>query len=108
MYRDGRSRWVARIAYDENYSCYPMRDRVTRDGTGLGAEYAWRFGGNWLALKAEAEGEPALPAENTIEQYISEYYWRYSRQRDGGTVEYQVMHPQVARLAQHESGVRRQ
>jgi len=85
---------VARIAYNENYSCYSMRHDVKRDVAGIRVEYEWRLGGKWLALRAEAEGEPALPAENSIEQFISEHYWGYSRQRDGGTVEYQVAHPQ--------------
>jgi uncharacterized protein len=84
---------VARLAYNENYSCCSMRHQVKRDGTGIRAEYEWRLGGKWLALRAEVEGEPALPAENSIEQFISEHYWGYSRQRDGGTVEYQVAHP---------------
>jgi uncharacterized protein len=85
---------VARIAYNENYSCYSMRHHVKRDGVGIRAEYKWRLAGKWLALRAEAEGEPALPAEGSIEQFISEHYWGYSKQRDGGTVEYQVTHPQ--------------
>ena len=85
---------VARIAYNENYSCYSMRHHVKRAGGGLRAEYEWRLGGKWLALRAEADGEPAMPAENSIEQFISEHYWGYSRQRDGGTLEYQVAHPQ--------------
>ena len=28
-----------------------------------------------------------------MEQFVSEHYWGYSRQRDGGTVEYHVTHP---------------
>jgi hypothetical protein len=27
------------------------------------------------------------------EEFITEHYWGYTRQRDGGTVEYQVEHP---------------
>jgi hypothetical protein len=26
-------------------------------------------------------------------EFITEHYWGYTRQRDGGTVEYQVTHP---------------
>jgi uncharacterized protein len=84
---------MARLAYNENYSCHPMRHRVSAGGAGMRAEYEWRLAGKWLALRAEAEGEPELPSEGSIEQFISEHYWGYSRQRDGGTVEYQVTHP---------------
>ena len=34
---------LARLAYGENYSCYPMRHRVTSDGASKSAEYEWRL-----------------------------------------------------------------
>ena len=30
---------------------------------------------------------------DTEEEFITEHYWGYTRQRDGGTIEYRVMHP---------------
>jgi uncharacterized protein len=85
---------MARLAYNENYGCHPMRHEVSAHGTGMRAKYEWRLGRQWIGLQAEADGAPALPADGSIEQFISEHYWGYSRQRDGGTVEYQVTHPQ--------------
>ncbi len=35
--------------------------------------------------------EDARPG--SIEQFITEHYWGYSRQKDGGTKEYAVQHP---------------
>jgi uncharacterized protein len=86
--------WLARLAYGENYVRYPMRHRVSATGPGAAAEYEWRTGGAWMGLRAEAAGAPELPAEGSLEQFISEHYWGYSRQRDGGCVEYHVTHPQ--------------
>jgi len=84
---------IARIAYNENYSCHPMRHQVHTDGAGIRAAYEWRAGGEWIGLHGEARDEPAPPAEGSMEQFVSEHYWGYSRQRDGGTVEYHVTHP---------------
>jgi uncharacterized protein YqjF (DUF2071 family) len=86
--------WLARLAYGENYVRYPMRHRVSANGAGAAAEYEWRMRGNWARLHAEAAGEPVLPTEGSMEQFITEHYWGFSRQRNGGTVEYQVTHPQ--------------
>jgi hypothetical protein len=37
---------------------------------------------------------PSAPApEGSEAEFITEHYWGYARQRDGGTVEYQVEHP---------------
>jgi hypothetical protein len=100
--------WLARLAYGENYVRYPMRHRVSANGVGAAAEYEWRMRGNWARLHVEAAGEPVLPTEGSIEQFITEHYWGYtalpgstsrrpgspSLQRDGGCVEYHVTHPQ--------------
>jgi uncharacterized protein YqjF (DUF2071 family) len=86
--------WLARLAYGENYSRCPMRHRVSADGTSKSAEYEWRIRGSWAKLHAEGEGEPAYPGDGSIEQFITEHYWGYSAQRDGGTIEYHVTHPQ--------------
>jgi uncharacterized protein len=85
---------LARLAYNENYSFHPMRHRVDASVAGMRAEYEWKLDGKWMTLWAESLGAPAFPAEGSIEQFVSEHYWGYSRQRDGGTMEYQVMHPQ--------------
>jgi hypothetical protein len=86
--------WLARLAYGENYGRYPMQHRASLDGASKSAEYEWRVRDTWAKLNAEAVGEPILPAEGSIEQFITEHYWGYSAQRDGGTVEYHVTHPQ--------------
>jgi uncharacterized protein YqjF (DUF2071 family) len=100
--------WVARMAYGENYVRYPMRHRVSADGAGKSAEYEWRCDSLWVKLHAEAAGESRLPEDGSIEQFITEHYWGYSAlpgspyrgpgspslQRDGGSIEYHVTHPQ--------------
>jgi uncharacterized protein len=84
---------LARFAYGEKYICLPMRHRAETDGARMAAEYEWRIGGRWARLHGEGAGEPALPAEGSLEEFITEHYWGYSAQRDGGCVEYHVKHP---------------
>jgi uncharacterized protein len=85
---------VARLAYGENYGRYPMRHRLTLNAASKSAEYQWRLPSGWARLYSEATGEPAHPADGSIEQFITEHYWGYSAQRDRGSVEYHVTHPQ--------------
>ena len=88
--------FFARMLYNENYRVYPTRSSVTdpSDDTAGSAEYGWQLDGQWLSIGAEFSGEPCLPGKNSQEEFITEHYWGYSAQRDGGTVEYQVEHPQ--------------
>ena len=83
---------LARLAYGENYACHRMRHTVRIAGEAIAAEYQWQVGNAWCGLRAESSGAPALAQEGSIEQFITEHYWGYSAQRNGGCVEYHVSH----------------
>ena len=85
--------WLARAVYNENYFALPMRHAVAASEGTIRATYEWRHAARWHALRIEAAGEPTLPADDSEETFITEHYWGYARQRDGGTVEYRVEHP---------------
>lgn len=87
---------VARWLYNENYQACPTRSTIIDPSEGAvgNVEYSWKHDGEWLSIGARFSGEPGLPEINSQETFITEHYWGYSTQRDGGTVEYQVEHPQ--------------
>jgi uncharacterized protein len=86
---------VAKLAYNEPYRALPMRHRTERargeDATRR--EYAWYSGGSWTRLSAVTSGAPQPLVADSEEEFITEHYWGYTRQRDGGTIEYRVDHP---------------
>ncbi len=85
---------LARAFYNEPYVALPMRHQVCASEDGkLAVEYRWRIAGTWAAMQVEVSGEPQLVRQGTEEQFITEHYWGYAAQRDGGTVEYRVTHP---------------
>ena len=81
---------MAKLLYNEPYDTFPMRHRVEA----ARAEYSWRRGGRWETLAVEGEDGDwqAIPA-GSQEEFITEHYWGYNRQRDSRTLEYQVEHP---------------
>jgi uncharacterized protein YqjF (DUF2071 family) len=87
---------VARFAFNENYQRVPMAHRIeTRvDGEISTAEYTWRAGRGRCAMSIETDGSSFLPADGSESQFITEHYWGYAAQKDGGCVEYEVQHPQ--------------
>jgi uncharacterized protein YqjF (DUF2071 family) len=88
---------VARLSYNEPYTALPMRHRFEASDPATGApnviEYAWRHRGNWSGLSVEPTGAAEPLGAGSEEEFIAEHYWGYTRQRDGGTVEYRVNHP---------------
>ena len=82
--------FVARVVYNENYVSMPMRHAIAVPGN---VEYGWRHAGRWDRLRVEVAGEAQPLAPGSEEEFITEHYWGYAAQRDGGTMEYQVGHP---------------
>jgi uncharacterized protein YqjF (DUF2071 family) len=110
-------RWAiaatARFAYNEPYVSLPMQHDIAgpaahwiRQSCGIqpqstsrdkGARhhvgYRWRLSGCWNSLSVVHSGEPIPLTPGSHEEFIAEHYWGYCRQRDGGTIEYRVLHP---------------
>jgi uncharacterized protein YqjF (DUF2071 family) len=87
---------VARLAYNEPYRAVPMRHRYGPDGErGVPAfvEYGWQVSGAWSGMRVAPVGAGTQALPGSEEEFITEHYWGYTRQRDGSTVEYQVEHP---------------
>jgi uncharacterized protein YqjF (DUF2071 family) len=85
---------VARVMYNEPYRALPMSHRfATNSRTGTDRQYAWRADAGWTTLHASTSGAPRPLATGSEEEFITEHYWGYTRQRDGGTIEYRVAHP---------------
>jgi uncharacterized protein len=79
---------VAQIAFGERYLALPMTHRIA----GTNVRYGWRLEGRWNSLSVECEGDSTFASESSLEQFITEHYWGYAAQRDGGSVEYRVEH----------------
>lgn len=88
---------VARLAYNEPYLAVPMRHWIAPTIPGGDApaevEYRWRVAGRWGRVAVVPTGASSLIKAGTEAEFIAEHYWGYTRQRDGGTVEYEVRHP---------------
>jgi len=85
---------IARWIYNEPYLAAPMRERVALDaGRGGEAEFAWWHGGHAFTLRAAVDGPAAPLCPGSEAEFVTEHYYGYTRQRDGGTLEYAVEHP---------------
>jgi uncharacterized protein YqjF (DUF2071 family) len=84
---------VARLTYNEPYQTVPMQhDLVETNGRLQSVEY--RFGGprDQCRLAVHVEGPAETVGVHSDEEFLSERPWGYTRQRDGGTIEYRVEH----------------
>ena len=84
---------IARFAFNENYSSTPMSHRIEfNHESDLNAEYAWGREPNRCVMRVATEGESFLPLDGSLSQFITEHYWGYAAQPNGGSLEYEVQH----------------
>jgi len=86
---------AARWRYNEPYRVVRMRSVAPAERTDTPGRliYEARVAGGWHGVAATAAGAAAVPAVGSEAAFIANHYWGYTRQRDGGTVEYAVHHP---------------
>ena len=84
---------LARRLYNENYVSLPMSHQASTVEVSLAVSYAWKCGNRWNRMSLTGKDDPAFPEPGSEEQFITEHYWGYARQQDGGCIEYQVAHP---------------
>jgi len=87
---------TARLLYNEPYRAVRMSHRIEPHEMAAErslVEYSWQQAGQWSRISVAPAGAPLPPAAGSLEEFITEHYWGYTRQRDGGTVEYRVTHP---------------
>lgn len=89
---------VAVWVYNENYVHCRMQAIHTVDSPANpnsgSLEYRWQTATGWNSVSGSFAGAADLPTAGSEEEFITEHYWGYARQRNGGCVEYEVSHPQ--------------
>lgn len=88
---------TARWLYNENYIALPTGNVILRSRQNPAniesVKYFWNFKSKPHCIELVTRGEPNAFTEGSEEEFITQHYWGYSSQRDGGTVEYRVDHP---------------
>lgn len=87
---------TARALYNENYIRLPMGHELIRrcdDASETNVLRYWWGEGQENSIQVEFEGEPAAVLPSSDEEFITEHYWGYSLQKNGGSMVYRVEHP---------------
>jgi uncharacterized protein YqjF (DUF2071 family) len=88
---------TARWLYNENYVALPTGNEIRRASNNPSniesVKYHWNFHGKTDSIVLATRGEPSHFVEGSQEEFITQHYWGYSAQRNGGAVEYRVDHP---------------
>jgi len=92
---------VARTVYGEPYVARRMRRTVGPHASlatvspeqPQSIAFEWRHDGRWEGVHARVEHTPEPMKPGSVEEFIAEHYWGYTRRPGKPTLEYEVTHP---------------
>ena len=84
---------VARLIYNENYFSVPMSHSFGASAGERTLRYSWSETGRENSISARIAGPARQMEPGSLEEFILEHYWGYTRLRSGKTAEYRVEHP---------------
>jgi uncharacterized protein YqjF (DUF2071 family) len=96
---------IANLLYEEPYATVPMSHSIHSTKGSLFVSYRWGHPSNWQRLTVEALPDPRLIGQGSLEEFITEHYWGYTKRSRGPTSEYAVQHPRWVIYPLHKFGI---
>jgi uncharacterized protein YqjF (DUF2071 family) len=85
---------TAKLTYNEPYRTVPMRHTIVKtSGEMQSVEYQFGAGRDQCRVALHVDGSLSDMEPGSEEEFLSDRAWGYTRQRNGGTIEYRVEHP---------------
>ncbi len=85
--------FIANTLYGESYVTRATRHEWKRSAEAFKVRYEWRWNGAWRSMEVIASTEAEPIAEGSVEEFITEHYWGYTRRSAERTSGYEVAHP---------------
>lgn len=85
--------WLANKLYKEHYTVIPTKNLINTTGATNQVQFEWKTNQKWnqLFVRTEKERKPML--EGSVEEFIFEHYYGYTKVDQYITEEYKVNHP---------------
>jgi len=83
----------AAILYHERYCNLATKQHLETNEQNVDVTYKWKYRNDWNYLHGIAMKEKATPIKNSIEAFITDRYWGYTRIDKNKTAEFMVDHP---------------
>ncbi len=85
--------WLAKKLYKEHYIAIPTKNNIEITDKSKSINYQWKINNEWnhIAVNTSNEKKPMLP--DSIEEYIFEHYYGYTKINNKLAQEYKVNHP---------------
>lgn len=85
--------WVANKLYNEHYTVVPTKHNINKTSSSQNIEFEWMLNKKWNSIYVEASNESESMKNNSLEKFIYEHYYGYTKINESKTEEYKLQHP---------------
>lgn len=85
--------WMANKLYKEHYTVVPTRHSITNDFESKKVKFEWKINNSWNSINVEASNKSHNMKTGTLEKFIYEHYFGYTKIDENNTEEYRLQHP---------------
>ena len=85
--------WIANKLYKEHYTSIPTKHTWEINKVDKQIEYKWLVNNHWNYLKVFANSHKQDMQSNSIEEFIFEHYYGYTKVNENHSIEYKINHP---------------
>jgi uncharacterized protein len=85
--------WVANYLYKEHYIAIPTKHNWEFPQESKLITYSWKRKKNWNNITVNASNTKEKMQKDSIEEFIFEHYFGYTKVSEADTIEYYIQHP---------------
>jgi uncharacterized protein len=85
--------WLANKLYKEHYITIPTKNFIQLEASSKRVKYEWKINGKWNHVEVRSGIEKELMLSESIEEFIFEHYYGYTKIDSQLSQEYRVNHP---------------
>jgi uncharacterized protein YqjF (DUF2071 family) len=85
--------WMANKLYKEHYTTIPTKHEIKVSENSKHIKYEWLKDNNWNSIDVGSTVNCASMQDGSLEQFILEHYYGYTKINENATEEYKLHHP---------------
>jgi uncharacterized protein len=85
--------WMANKLYKEHYTVVPTQHSIVTNLDSKKIKFEWLLNKKWNSIYVEASNKSQSMKNDTLEKFIYEHYFGYTKIDDNNTEEYRLQHP---------------
>lgn len=85
--------WLANKLYKEHYIAIPTKNEIAITNLSKNIKYEWKINNEWNHISVNTAAEKEQMLHGSIEEFIFEHYYGYTKINNQHSQEYKVNHP---------------